>query len=126
MRANELMIGDWVYSSFSNEPCQVTGIEVYGSGYGNVKVDKVVGAKEDASLTPIPLTKEILGKNGIEWSYNCGFFKEENHGFLELFKDNDGIYWSINCAEYDIIKLEFVHQLQHALSLCDIKKDIIL
>ena len=46
MKANELMIGDWVYSTFCDKPCKVVGVEQYESGYANVKVTNVSGAKD--------------------------------------------------------------------------------
>jgi hypothetical protein len=39
---------------------------LFGDGYIEVGVTGVLGLKDVASLTPIPLTQEILEKNGFE------------------------------------------------------------
>lgn len=57
-------------------------------------------------IEPIPLTKEILEKNG----FNFGM----------LFKFHGDIWW------YHGIKIEKVHELQHVLRLFGIKKEIVL
>lgn len=87
MKANELMIGNWVYSTFCDKPCKVVGVEQYESGYAVVKVTNVSGAKDITSLTPIPLTPEILEKNnfctpdGHIWEYK----DQESDFVLEKF-----------------------------------------
>ena len=149
MKANELMIGDWVYSSFSKEPCRIVGIEEYPSEYCMVKVDKVYGAKDIVSLTHIPLTSEILERNGFKivhgfgysdkyptwgWGYHNGihdycsidvtFYDTPINGVSHLVKINrnsasgDGINTVHNCD------IDYVHQLQHAIRLCGIEKEI--
>jgi len=136
MRANKLMIGDWVYSTFCDKPCKVIGIEQYESEYVNVKVTNVTGAKDINSLYFIPLTAGILEKNG---------FKKHNR-YQYIYKDNyckvcvsfaprievDGmdlgeppINVSIEGALFDInMSISEIHELQHALRLCGIDKTI--
>ena len=77
-------------------------------------------------LDPIPLTPEILEKNGFRkgcyiggyYSSDCPFRvftkKDGKCGFTTLFDDE--IYFS--CI--------FVHELQNALRLCGIEKEIVL
>jgi len=138
MMTKEYNIGDWVYSSFSDKPCRIVGIKLLEGDYADVKVEGVEGWKDINSLTPIPLTPEILEKNGLHL-YNrktnnlmedCNHsdcFEEDEEFRMELSLDYNGkIRWSINGDEYSIMPLDYVHQLQHALRLCNINKQIIL
>ena len=136
MEINELQIGDWVYSTFtlSKLPCKVTYLRLHESGYGSVETTNIIGVKDITSLSPILLTPEILEKNGFErapqvsdiepfdtdeegnkhYSYNKTFW-----GWLQ--PDNifcipaNGMGW---------LYLKYVHQLQHALRLYGISKEI--
>lgn len=83
-------------------------------------------------IEPIPLTVEILEKNGLEKD-NHGllygeYFDEDSKKDLEITVDNKTgeIWWSYNWDEYRIIRLKYVHELQHALKLCKIQKEIVL
>ena len=133
MKANELMIGDWVYSTFCDKPCKVVGVEQYGSGYANVKVTNVSDTKDINSLISIPLTKEILEKNG--WKYNdedAKFFPQTwVGGGLMLQGADDCGYRIVVTSDYDDedtnntpFVIIYVHELQHALRLRRIKKEI--
>ena len=123
------MIGDWVYSAFSDKPCQVIGIEQYESEYVNVKVTNVTGAKDINSLSFIPLTAEILEKNkfrefGLIRSPKYGLWLEDGRT-IELAKFDCG--WRIWIFYNNIpMSLKYVHELQHALILCGIDKKIVL
>ena len=86
MKANELMIGDWVYYSYAN-PFVTKVIDVC-SHYGD---EHFIRCKRDEKdnlykqdqledfnvgiLRPIPITKEILEKNG---------FKIDGYAVLEI------------------------------------------
>ena len=136
MKANELMIGDYVYFNCfdgSKIIVKVTGFKdniVYGvSEYGThwCQISKV---------EPIPLTAEILEKNGIKWlctepsgrkTYCCNEPVVQctyipDSGWLI----NAGVGGRIKVHFVEISKVQYVHELQHALRLCDIEKEIIL
>lgn len=74
-------------------------------------------------IYPIPLTSEILEKN--RWGKNDIFmiFNEDPNAELS---------WTNRCGAclykngYHICDCNYVHQLQHALKLCGIEKEIIL
>lgn len=139
MKANELMIGDWVYSSFSELPCKVTYLKLHESGYGSVETTNVVGVKDIESLSPIPLTPEILEKNGFkkfdfhdiegqhQWSWWLDTLTSVSLWCRELNDDpKDG--WMIRiegtlamCCH----KVEYVHELQQTLRICGIEKEIV-
>ena len=109
MKASELMLGDWVLDTRTNRP---------------LRVNPFMAEMEVPEWEPIPLTPEILEMNGLVNDYYGSYFKEDEHMLLEISSSEDGIYWTINFHEYGILKLEYVHQLQHALKLCGIDKEI--
>lgn len=116
MKSNELMIGDWYYWEAEGKmyPYQVTAEDFIKGDIPNFQ--------------PIPLTEEILEKNGFLVDSNEIFYLKENLKF-GLKKDIDYGYWFINRADnYKecICACDFVHELQHALKLCGIEKEIIL
>lgn len=111
MKATELMIGDWVIDTYTNKPFRIEAVkEKMGEG-----------------LEPIHLTPEILKKNGFEY-YHKNFastdydspFKLEMVGWPD--ENGNGGLWLIN----GLFKIRFVHELQHALRLCEIEKEIVL
>jgi hypothetical protein len=79
------------------------------------------------NFTPIPLTAEILVKNGfIKESYIevvgglDTYYLGEEIGSFRIHRLQKGYY------QFGLAKINFVHQLQHALRLCGIEKEIIL
>ena len=123
MKATELMVGDWVLCP-DNMQRQVRYLQVRPSVIG------IGGSSYDEDeIQPIPLTPEILEQNGLKIDkYKGGFFpacfKEDEHYDVEIEMKDEEIAWSINCGEYWIKRLNYVHELQHALRLFGIKKDI--
>lgn len=109
MKTNELMIGDWVLDTRTGTP---------------LRVNPFMAELEVPEWQPIPLTPEILEKNGLDNDpYGC-HFEEDEYMALEISVEEEGIYWTINYNEYGILKLKYVHELQHALRLCGINKEI--
>lgn len=130
--AKDLMIGDWVKSRGKIE--QVTS--VYD---GFICTDSFENS-HDCYFDPIPITTEILEKNGFE----NDFYEEESvadyhtirlegYSLRHNIGEADGylVTWcngGINvttdvngCVQKDI---SYVHELQHALRLCGISKNI--
>lgn len=120
MKLEELMLNDWVL--YNGNPCKVARI----SERLFLEKDGKVFYAPIEKISPLPLTKEILEKNGVE-DFDCSFhFPEDDCLWLEMNWEEDGLKWTVNCNEYDILPLDYVHELQHALRLCGIDKDIIL
>lgn len=127
MDAKELMIKDCV---------SVLGIPMRIAEHGTVRaglLDKKgeMAYNSYAIIEPIPLTHEVLVKNGLRECFDGAtieyeYFPEDKNGLLEITEQDGGIWWTINIAEYNITKLEYVHQLQHAIRLLGIDKEIIL
>ena len=122
LKFTDLMIGDWVL--FEGTPAKILGVEIYGNTlYVQINLTDLWHV---SGFEPIPLTPEILEKNGLDNDpYGC-HFKEDEYMALEISVEEEGIYWTINYNEYGILKLKYVHQLQHALKLCGIDKEIVV
>ena len=125
MKVNELMVGDWVNVNGLNLKVGA----IHADEIGVVDPDyKIYWCSDDEfdRIDPIPLTEEILVKNGWDfrdrqYAIEC---EEDVQGIVELSRDKDGYYWSINWDEYQIIRIHYVHELQHILRLCGIDKEI--
>lgn len=129
MKANEVMLGDWVYNEV---PCYVTAI--YHNGTMDCQGDD--WAISTDRVEPIPLTAEILEKNGYtgtNFAYRMMYYSED--GRVQLFNDelmiNSNNEWRIHIDNEDMdsilyCELSYVHELQHALRLCGNEKEIIV
>ena len=137
MKVEELMIGDLVYYSYPN-PFVTKVIDVCSHGeehFIRCKRDEKDNLyKQDqledfnvGILKPIPLTPEILEKNGFKKpENNCNYII---HNTL-IFND-----FTLALCTYDynsitpynhICYCRYVHELQHVLKLCGINKKIIV
>ena len=131
MKANELMIGDWVCLKDdikSELPLKVDGvliddISLEGEGFlGGV----------DGLVRPIPITPEILEKNGFHLELSSN--KENVYSHFDkgdctpiIFLSAGQEKWTLHVKNYILKKcLDFtifhdtlyVHELQHILQLC--------
>ena len=105
----QLMIGDWVYNSYHRKYIQWSYGEMFCPN-GNPVIGK--------DLQPIPLTPEILEKNGFNFC-NSSEYDNIREGWMICDKCElsviDGKYYQYM---YDCdIPVKYVHELQHALRL---------
>ena len=120
MKAKELMIGDWVY----RPDCYDQVKEIRHDGV--IGIDNMRGLITFSELEPIPLTAEILENNGFT-RFGTGYILKGEHFGLDNpsipsnYLDNYWLRISIKA-----VHIEYVHQLQHALRLCGIDKEIVL
>ena len=123
------MIDDWVYNNKSNQYQRVWKLD-----YDNVILDGYYSYSYN-DIEPIPLTPKILEKNG--WTYNDEDEKFAPQtwvgGGLMLQDADDGGYCIVVTSDWDDedtnntpFNILYVHELQHALRLCGIKKEIVL
>lgn len=114
MKANELMIGDLVKLSKGNwsENRQV----------GLIDIEMI--AESVYLADPIHLTAEILEKNGwMKVDVDGVFYPKQLKGELPWigYATNEDS-WKFRVR--DFCEIKYVHQLQHALRLCGIEKEI--
>lgn len=123
IHANDLMIGDWY--AFRGHPYKCTAGDI-----ASIAECEEKGAPTD--ISEIPLTAEILEKNGlkpdtVEDAYKyC--YKKDDVSIVECYANAGGRYRGIfHFGETRLrITLMFVHELQHALRLCEIEHEITL
>lgn len=116
MKSNELMIGDWVYDTILKGNTRVEIISLVG-----IKGDFHENIYNENTFEPIPLTPEILKRNGF---INGEFYAESHIEDWQIMSDCIHLAarsergWCID------IPCRYVHELQHALRLCGIEKEI--
>ena len=130
MKATALMIGDWILCS-DNIQRQVRYLQVRPSVIG------IGGSSYDEDeIQPIPLTPEILEKNGFvkynevsdtppydqDEEGNMYYSYKGEHKFWGWWQPNNVYFIPVN-AMIDL-EIKYVHELQHALRLCGINKEI--
>lgn len=133
MKAEDLMVGDWV--TFNDcEPNEIVPIKIAALGtselYAHIDNDEVCDVIGYHELTGIPLTPEILEKNGF-------VLQEEEVGIYGVkiaqnYTRND-LPFEIFCDGEpfaiwfrDPIGIAYVHQLQHVIRLCGVNQEIVL
>lgn len=111
LSAKDLTVGDWVClpSLMSDDKYPVQVLEIQDDC-----IKYYVGGKKMMVrfkyVEPIPITPEILEKNGLEVKVGLG-------GKYQLTIEG------VSCrVDFNII--QYVHELQHALRLCRIEKTI--
>ena len=109
MNSEELMIGDW-YTNSDGDICKVVknlGNVVWGQG------DDVSDSTDDPN--PIPLTTEILEKNGWKEAQYWHEYQDGRSTVQCCLPDMQGM---INGVFIEHFQCEYVHQYQHLLRLC--------
>lgn len=129
MKAEELMLDDWVRCLDStHEKHVIAQIDAIEEGRGEscilVKEDNTNWFTRMEHFAPIPLTEEILKKNGFEvHPFGCAWYQEKGIDFqnyiIVYFRRNG----EVRKVEMDFVNkiraeyrdIYFVHQLQHEL-----------
>ena len=121
MKINDLMVGDYIcLDGDENYDCPIQVQQIRYQGVDEIIADSDVYGIDD--IIPIPLTEEILVKNGFGKINNQYFF-----GQVEIKELRDCWVVTINKEDADVdINIHYVHQLQRLLNLCNIDKEIIL
>ena len=128
MEAKELMIGDWLfYSGQFNAFCfrveQITRKKV---GYHAEPNEFRMHYLRLSECEPVPLTVKRLELIGLEKVQNLYVLTVENKVFpgkifFEYVLSNGSLYVNDGLIPRPI---RYVHQLQHAMRLCGIEKEI--
>ena len=135
MKANELMLGDWVVyrgdAEYTN-PVRIEGMDILTNAL-------ITEDREDVGfdgIEPIPLTAEILEKNGIKLEevgdngistppkWRNRFEKWALHTQWKdtfIWYDRTAKYWHLH--DMGAAKLHYVHELQRALRCCGLYEE---
>ena len=130
MGLEDLMVGDYVtHQYYYNRP---------------VKIEYFVGSKakieyetfDVSTLKAVPLTEEFLIKNGFEYDYDIDECVSDGGGFITLkgfVYREDGVLIDYCNGDVKVVtdfngevtkRMSYVHELQHAMRLCNINKKI--
>lgn len=132
MKAEDLMIGDWVM--WKNRQVQIASVSGIVYSFGQIDVvlahcndDNLLEKHDIKSVSPIPLTPELLERNGFVPAK-----KFRTHHFVQ-----DDIYIAVSqWGRISVssrgekrgnrmnIDCHYLHELQHALKLCGINLEI--
>lgn len=130
VRATEIMVGDWLWyqGQFNAFPLKVEQVTKRKVGYHADPHENRMYYLRLHEVQPIPITPEILERNGFEKVQNLLVLQWEN-----------GVYPSMIFVEYnpenyclfinDMMfpkPVRFLHELHHILMDCDIEKEITL
>ena len=135
MKQEELMIGDWVLYAELDYPVRITGLgeeaDVFWHDEDNTTHEPYF------KLSPIDLTDEILKANGFvllevgdHGAATPAQYRDRFEKWMLHTKWQDVILWydrrteKYNLHDMNGAKLQFVHELQHALRLAGIDFDI--
>lgn len=131
MKATDLMIGDWVQSF--GEPHKIIGIRT-DTPYAYIKTDMSdtwyeFGMKDLAdgiSITPEILEKNYGKETRVGISDNPCWGELGAMWITMLWKCENSFWLEVRNTEGGFVKkhIRYVHELQHAIRLCRIEKEI--
>lgn len=126
MNAKELQIGDYVYNKRTKEVVWVFEID----GDRNVINNESDGYYSEKNIAiddiePIPLTLEILKRNGFELRGDFLYHRIDDKPHHYDFKlKNGGVFssegYTLKCGIY-FLTIRYIHELQHFLKMCGLK-----
>lgn len=125
IKISDLSVGDWV---IVEEECStISSIYNNGAAYADevtlTRNGICTGVKLVSELHPIPITAEILEKNGIHRTYEDDRYAIFRGDGLWAVKYSDGD-WELSMPPVCRVDIKYVHQLQHALRLAGVDKEI--
>lgn len=123
--AQKYIVGDWV--KFLSEKSKI--IEVYEDGSYFMDSPNITGCPKEEELSPIPITPDILEKNGWDkeeiegniFSLSEAFLggdkdDEDNYTHFSIFYNNEKDGWDIDMRGNPLKhEIHYVHELQHLL-----------
>lgn len=146
MNATDLMIGDWLIPYNETEPRRVEHLTYQYDMSG--KYDVVAFDKNPYTFNytgfckPVPITREILEKNGFAYNRKNGALiayayesysnqmEEISLYDVEIEYENNQLHICDSNHPREVMlhlmNCNYVHELQHALRVCKIDKEIVL
>lgn len=133
LKISDLSVGDWVM--YSGRPKKVGVIDLYKNNTDDARVGFLVYKQSNGwhrvhyhnieDFAPIPITPEILKKNG-EYDSDYEVWRIGKRAVVspERRKYRVHIYDCHINRTVVVVFAEYVHQLQHALRLAGIDKEI--
>lgn len=135
MKETELMLGDYVrlsptapyYKMFGDKPFKISTLYGDGELVLSYKDGTTYWAVEE-DLEPIPLTRDILLANGFIFEPKIGYISADGRINLDHRIPNYPRKWYAHIDNEDFqsiasCDLDYLHQLQHLLTICGIEKE---
>lgn len=128
MKANELMIGDWVL--INGTPRKIQAVD--GVDDEIMADDEIYTLAKDRyhsedRVEGVPITPEILEKNFQEFLPGINLMYQLKGPYCAMNEDGQWVFGLVSVngeKRYPLVKIKFVHQLQNALRLCGIEHEI--
>ena len=141
---SDLSVGDWVCAEQLcgahskpklTPPMKVVGLGDGAGGWVNLMIDPEQGDPfefEPSEIRGVPITAEVLEKNGLE------YFDDGNDAVIFLCCDMfwarlcvGDTFWQVGIYNEDrldavVCNVKHIHELQHALRLAKVGKEIVL
>lgn len=122
----DLSIGDWIKAG--GEPARVIQLGIAGRNKAKGLSGRIYGFLTSVEIEPIPITPEMLKSNGwYEDDYDtCTDYITDNTNIMYNKERKDWKVCIMNGSPVVRVKVFFfyVHELQHALRLAGLNKDI--
>lgn len=124
LKISDLSVGDWVQDK-NGIYAKVIGIENWSNGYLlNIELHGVnVGVTSLASVHPIPITAEILEANGFECIEEDADTTLYGTPSCSIFHTKGTLRYRLDTPQASVVCWN-VHDLQHALRLAWVDKEI--
>lgn len=141
MKAKELMIGDWVkviepdrYAGAQGTILSLTSREggYYEINISDVNYGYLTTDVFNEDIEPIPLTAEILRKNGFEYGifpeYKSNHIDTQTELKITVHSGTDTVFIAIDEPNFNLVNdcVLYIHELQHDLKRARIKKEVVL
>lgn len=120
IKISELSIGDWVM--YRDRGWQVCSLYKFTEEVGLWRKDSQI-CEYVADISPIPLTPEILDKNGFEIIEESADFQLYGSPECSIFFTKGTVRYRLETPQASVV-CYFVHHLQHALRLAGVGKEI--
>ena len=131
MKPNELMVGDWVHCAKLDYAPEnyVANMQINQLYVADLDTYSFKELKYD-EIEPVPLTGEILKRNGFrnnklshdegDWYYNVNLEEVKGGLWINVVSSRNVLHGRKEFCGL----INYVHELQHAMKLCGIEKDI--
>lgn len=125
MDCKDLMVGDW--ANIKGKPVKVT--------LDDLRTMLILFEDVDFHIEPIPLTEDILVKNGFIFNKGYAVLQVSEDTYLDFYKHEHRLRkvwkgideWNNHAKVRDVTfvcQCYYVHEFQHALRLAGVQKEI--
>lgn len=133
LKISDLSVGDWVRCRGRNGRIECLNA-IRDDEWIRVAVESYLGTMYQfvgiEDIEPIPITAEMLEKNGFESTTKPNVFTL-THGKLQLYVSDELDGWHISFVNFmerlyilQVIRKSYIHELQHALRFAGVEKEI--